>query len=118
MAKCALCLGTGLMMVEINGRPSYETTCMKCSGDGKDPLSFKDVLNDFNSVNHPGHYQSDYVCPKCERPVEAIDICRYMNFNLGNVLKYIWRAGKKGNTVEDLEKAVWYLKNEIERVKK
>lgn len=42
-----------------------------------------------------------------------------MNFNLGNVIKYIWRAGLKGQdvSIQDLEKAAWYLKDEIERRK-
>lgn len=49
-----------------------------------------------------------------------------MSFNLGNVLKYIWRHGKKrsetnqdelSNAIEDLEKAAWYLQNEIELLK-
>jgi hypothetical protein len=39
-----------------------------------------------------------------------------MNFNLGNAIKYIWRAGLKGNAIEDLQKAVFYLNDEIERL--
>lgn len=64
-------------------------------------------------VNHPKHYN--------EHPsgVECIDIVRHMNFNLGNVIKYLWRAGlKDGNAdIQDLEKAKWYLEDEINRVK-
>lgn len=69
-------------------------------------------------VNHPDHYLGDYTCKKCGCPIEAIDVCRHMNFNLGNVLKYIWRAGKKHSTtsLEDLKKAEWYIKNEIEKI--
>lgn len=40
-----------------------------------------------------------------------------MNFCVGNAIKYLWRAGRKGEAVEDLEKAKWYLDREIERVK-
>jgi len=60
-------------------------------------------------VNHPKHYTSH------PSGVECIDIVRHMNFNLGNVVKYIWRAGIKDAEVElqDLEKAVWYLNDEI-----
>jgi hypothetical protein len=36
-----------------------------------------------------------------------------MSFNLGNAMKYIWRADEKGKDIEDLEKAVWYLLDEI-----
>ena len=50
--------------------------------------------------------------------VECIQITEHMNFNLGNAIKYIWRAGLKGEAVADLEKAQWYLAREIERIKK
>jgi hypothetical protein len=40
-----------------------------------------------------------------------------MTFNLGNAIKYIWRAGQKGDPVEDLRKAIFYLQDEIERLK-
>ena len=60
-------------------------------------------------VCHPKHYN--------EHPsgVECIDIVEHMSFNLGNAIKYIWRAPYKGRMVEDLEKAIWYLNREIER---
>lgn len=50
--------------------------------------------------------------------VEAEDICRYLPFNLGNVVKYVCRAGRKDaeKKVEDLEKARDYLENEIKRM--
>lgn len=50
--------------------------------------------------------------------VEAEDICRYLPFNLGNVVKYVCRAGRKDATkkIEDLEKAKDYLENEIKRM--
>jgi hypothetical protein len=40
-----------------------------------------------------------------------------MGFNLGNAIKYIWRADEKGKRIEDLEKAVWYLTDEIQKRK-
>ena len=43
--------------------------------------------------------------------IEAFDL----NFNLGNVVKYVSRAGRKGDTLEDLEKAFYYLKRELEK---
>ena len=49
--------------------------------------------------------------------VDAIDITEHMNFCLGNVLKYVWRAGQKGETLEDLRKARWYLDREIARLR-
>lgn len=59
-------------------------------------------------VNHPPHYTSH------PSGVECIQITRHMGFNLGNAFKYIWRADLKGG-VQDLEKAVWYLNDEIAR---
>lgn len=64
-----------------------------------------------NVVDHPPHYNSH------PSGIECITITRHMGFNLGNALKYIWRADLKGSAIEDLEKAVWYLKDEIERRK-
>lgn len=61
-------------------------------------------------VNHPPHYIGH------PSGVECITITRHMNFNLGNALKYIWRAGNKGSMVEDLKKAAWYLADEIGRL--
>lgn len=58
-------------------------------------------------VNHPPHYTSH------KSGIECITITRHMGFNLGSALKYIWRADMKGNAIEDLEKAVWYLHDEI-----
>jgi len=50
--------------------------------------------------------------------VEAITVCEWMNFNIGNAMKYIWRAGLKGNARQDLSKAAWYLTREIQRLDK
>lgn len=49
--------------------------------------------------------------------IECIDVVEHMNFNLGNAVKYVWRAGLKGDAVEDLEKAIWYLRREVTRLK-
>jgi len=63
-------------------------------------------------VNHPKHYTSH------PSGVECIEVTRWCSFNIGNVIKYCWRADLKGSTVQDLEKALWYLKDEIEKRKK
>jgi hypothetical protein len=60
-------------------------------------------------VNHPPHYTSH------PSGVECITITEHMGFNLGNALKYIWRADLKGDAVEDLRKAAWYVEREIAR---
>jgi len=62
-------------------------------------------------VNHPPHYTSH------PSGIEAIQVTRHMNFNLGNAMKYIWRAGQKGDPTQDLQKAIFYLQDEIERLK-
>lgn len=68
------------------------------------------------AVNHPAHYGGK------DNPYEAIKVIEAwgLGFSLGNAVKYISRAGKKGNRLEDMEKARWYLDREIqaERSKK
>jgi hypothetical protein len=62
-------------------------------------------------VNHPPHYTNH------PSGIEAIQVTRHMNFNLGNAIKYIWRAGQKGDPIQDLQKAIFYLQDEIERLR-
>lgn len=61
------------------------------------------------AVNHPAHYGG------ADNPYEAIKVIEAweLGFNLGNTVKYISRAGKKGAAIEDLRKARWYLDREI-----
>ncbi len=61
-------------------------------------------------VDHPSHYTSH------PSGVECIQVTEWMNFNQGNALKYLWRAGQKGCAVEDLKKAAWYILREIARL--
>lgn len=82
---------------------------------------------DVDNINHPKHYNSH------PSGIECIVIAEHHNFNIGNVLKYLWRAGLKsvpvsahaaaGTTpidkvaeVTDLKKARWYLDREIQRL--
>ena len=62
-----------------------------------------------DNVNHPEHYGG------ADNPYEAIKVIEawQLGFCLGNTVKYISRAGKKGDTIEDLKKARWYLDREI-----
>jgi hypothetical protein len=62
-------------------------------------------------VNHPPHYMS------YASGVECIVVAEWMSFCLGNALKYIWRCHEKGDPVENLEKARWYIDREIARLK-
>ena len=63
-------------------------------------------------VNHPPHYTSH------PSGVECITVTEHMNFNLGNAVKYIWRMGEKGDQIENLKKARWYLDREINRLER
>ena len=65
-----------------------------------------------DQVNHPRHYTTD------PSGVECLEITRHRNFNIGNAFKYLWRAGLKDEerTIQDLEKAIFYIKDEINRL--
>lgn len=97
---CASCLKDG---VELTAPvPSYRrkppgTSAPRDTPERPDP------------VNHPAHYTAH------PSGVECIDIAEHLSFNLGNALKYVWRAGKKreGSEREDLEKARWYAEREV-----
>lgn len=62
-----------------------------------------------DAVEHPSHYNQ-------VPGVECISVVEHFNFNRGNTIKYIWRAGSKGDEVEDLRKAKQYLDFEIDRI--
>lgn len=59
---------------------------------------------------NPAHYR------RHPSGIECIEVTRHMNFNLGNAIKYIWRHADKGDPVENLKKAQWYLDDEIRRL--
>lgn len=63
----------------------------------------KDELAKFDPVNHPQHYT--------QGPIEVIDLIEGfgLGYHLGNVVKYVLRSPHKGNEIQDLEKARWYL---------
>ncbi len=65
-------------------------------------------------VDHPKHYGGKH------NPYEAIKVIEAwgLGFCLGNTIKYISRAGKKDSTIQDLEKAKWYLEREIKNLKR
>ena len=64
-------------------------------------------------VNHPAHYTAH------PSGVECITITEHHDFCIGNAIKYLWRQGLKdgASNVEDLEKAIWYIRREIEKIK-
>lgn len=59
-------------------------------------------------VNKPSHYT--------QFPVEIIEVTEHLNFCKGNAIKYVARSEFKGNEIQDLEKAIWYIKREIARI--
>lgn len=74
-------------------------------------------LPEVDLVNHPPHYTSH------PSGVECIEITQHYNFCVGNAIKYLWRNGlkvastdKKEKQIEDLEKAIWYIKREIKNL--
>jgi len=110
----------------MNNEPVAWTACLDCgkrvTGDSihtcspqLNTLTDDEIVNLYKEteadkedlVNHPKHYTSH------PSGVECIQVTEHMGFNLGNAMKYIWRADEKGNAVEDLRKAVWYINREI-----
>lgn len=77
------------------------------------PVEKKDM------VNHPSHYTSH------PSGVECIEITRHYCFSIGSAIKYLWRAGlkqeqgmdDKEKEIQDLEKAIWYIKDRINQLK-
>ncbi len=80
------------------GSPDNQTV----SEGGASPLA-EDPIN-------PSHYR------RHPSGVECIEITRHLNFNVGNAIKYIWRYADKGDPIENLKKAQWYLDDEIRRL--
>ena len=77
---------------------------------GRDGMTARQYFQD-DVIDHPSHYTDG---------IETIDYIesKGLNFSLGNAVKYISRAGKKGDPIEDLKKARWYIDREIQRLTK
>lgn len=75
-------------------------------------LDILDGVGRHDPVNHPAHYTSD------PSGIECIQITRHRTFNIGNAIKYLWRAGLKDDKkqIEDLKKAIFYINDEIRRL--
>jgi hypothetical protein len=79
------------------------------------PARRKTVKRKNDEIDHPVHYTS------LNGGIECIDVVQHMNFCRGAAVKYIWRAGLKGGAekeVQDLRKAIWFLRAEIARITK
>lgn len=94
-----------------NGASYEEAFTGEEIGDTWNRLLVEKPITNHDPVNHPSHYTA-------YKGLEIIDLTEQMNFNRGNAVKYIARAGLKNpNTeVEDLEKAKFYIQREIDRI--
>ena len=102
--NCANCLNSYVDMQNL------KVICDKdvvCNGEFYEPIIQE--VNNKEMVNHPSHYNQG---------IETIEYIESwsMNFNTGNVIKYVTRAGYKNDKLEDLKKAMWYLQREIDRI--
>lgn len=87
---------------------SSEIRCTTCNASWCQPCQC-----DPNQVDHPAHYGGADNTYEAIKVIEAWEL----GFNLGNTVKYISRAGKKGPALEDLKKAAWYLEREIKKTR-
>ncbi len=78
----------------------------------EDQAQWTEVDLEVDLVNHPPHYTSH------PSGVECITITEHMCFNIGNAVKYAWRADLKWDRTEDIKKAIWYLERELKRERK
>lgn len=82
--------------------------------------NISNIENKDERVNHPSHYT--WLKEKCG--IEVIDITRHLDFSIGNAFKYLLRAGHKldkdmssiDKTIEDLQKAIWYINDKIKQL--
>jgi hypothetical protein len=103
MRSCPQCSSVNLKKIDY----PYTNTwiCNDCNSE----IFF---IEEQDPVDHPSHYQG--------KGLEAITVIEAfgLGFSLGNTIKYILRAEHKGNKLQDLKKALWYLNREIEELEK
>lgn len=102
--------------------PLIDTNLSKFTEGNDNIKSFFDLVIDEpdepDNVNHPEHYTSH------PSGIECIEITRHYPFSIGNAIKYLWRAGLKKDAslsdnqkeIEDLKKAIWYIKDRIKQL--
>lgn len=89
-------------------RRTFDT--LHSNGPAPGPSSDPQAGGVAEDVINPSHYR------KHPSGIECIEVTRHMNFNTGNAVKYIWRYRDKGDPIENLKKAQWYLDDEIRRL--
>ena len=104
---CGTCLNS---YVDTNTMRIVCDKDVACNGEYYEPIKIDEEEKEM--VNHPSHYNMG--------KYETIDVIEdwQLNFNLGNAVKYISRAGYKDDIAQDLRKALWYLEREIKRLEK
>jgi hypothetical protein len=120
----SVCKGTCEGMISTYPKKEEITTCNFCGKPGSvlgpcgcDLSRGSDIgdmwkgSEDIGKAHHPKYYN--------EHPsgIEAIDVVEHMGFNLGNSMKYLWRADLKSDAKSDMKKAVWYTMREMYRRK-
>ncbi|WP_234795814.1 DUF3310 domain-containing protein [Mycobacteroides chelonae] len=109
----------GLTVSQLLAMHGYTTHRFVIGADANAGKGDEQTNSGDDPVNHPSHYTSSPArCKACGEPIECIDITRHMGFNLGNTTKYVWRCDLKNDAIEDLEKAVFYLQDEIKERKR
>ncbi len=110
--------GTLVDIVLRSGKKIEKVDCSHFNWDIRDQNDdilhwrISDGLPNEGIVNHPPHYTGH------PSGTECIEVTEHMNFCRGNAMKYLWRAGEKGDEIEDLKKARWYIDREIRRLEK
>lgn len=105
---------TAEMIDDVYGIPTWKyrrSMCGTVRTYHQEIIRLMDTVNEPDMVNHPPHYTQH------ASGIECIEVTEHMGFCLGNAVKYLWRADLKHDTIEDMEKAVWYIKREIDRRK-
>jgi hypothetical protein len=96
--------------VELDDAVDMKTWCFH---ETELALDYPELITEADDVNHPSHYAEGF-----SNGAEVIDITENLNFNRGNAVKYLARAGKKdpSKEMQDLMKARFYIEREIARM--
>ena len=108
------------IIFDINDIDKFEKIYRRTADDVNETSSNDNVNNKSNNVEHPSHYTSH------PSGVECITVTRHFCFDIGNAIKYLWRAGLKKEQgmsnlekeIEDCNKAIWYIKDYIKMLNK
>lgn len=108
------------MIFDRDGVSEFEKIYRRTVDDVNETSSRDNVNNKSDNVEHPSHYTSH------PSGVECITVARHFCFDIGNAIKYLWRAGLKKEQgmsnlekeIEDCNKAIWYIKDHVKMLNK